>query len=105
MESNVKQEDGRFKIVRGPGSGYSLGFFPNQDKELPDANAKIEFNKGYRFDDQFSLTIDFGYTSPSGKNYSRDISLTIDQTLALANYLNNLVIDHLRAKNSKDREK
>jgi hypothetical protein len=58
---------------------------------LPDEGARIritEFNpKTYGTKGSVSIQISFGYTSPSGKDYSRSLSINLAQARELSRFL------------------
>lgn len=85
-------------LSRGPGYGSSESWtdFGVQEKLLPDEGARININKPFSRDDQFIMRIHFGYTSPSHKNYSRDIRLGLSETIKLIEYLNESVFNHVK---------
>lgn len=72
------------EITRGP--GYGISFWGDNAIDSPDQGAKISFTE-LDHTKSFSMSIYFGYTSPSNKDYSRSIDLDLRQTIELNNYL------------------
>lgn len=82
MGANTKKSKSSLKFYRNAGYGWSY------DKELPDSSAEVEFTyDNYKFGNTI-LNIRFGYESPSGKDYKRDLSINLFQTIELRDYLN-----------------
>lgn len=72
----------RFKINREAGSIDK--YYDESESNLPDKGAGIEFF----FSSINELNIHFGYTSPAGKKYERDINIGVDEIEQLRDYLN-----------------
>jgi gamma-glutamylcyclotransferase len=71
-------------IRRGPGNGTS--FWGDTAIDLPDEGARISFTE-LDHSKSFIMSIYFGYTSPSLKDYSRSIQLDLKQTIELNDFL------------------
>jgi hypothetical protein len=59
-------------------------------KELPAVGVRIEFIP-LSFGTEFKLSVHFGYTSPSIKDYARSIDFDINQTKELIKYLSTTI--------------
>ncbi len=85
MATNSEEENGKLKFYRGKGYGWSSSWAGN-DTELPDRGAEIIFrNSNSR---EYSMNVYFGYDSPYGKEYKRDMNLQIHQVVQLRDFLN-----------------
>ncbi len=72
------------EIRRGPGNGTS--FWGDTAIDLPDEGARISFTE-LDYSKSFIMSVYFGYTSPSFKDYSRSIDLDLKQTIELNDFL------------------
>lgn len=82
-----------FTIVRGPGQRLSESYWGDNPvtKALPDDGAKINFNTYKTSDKSALLNIDFSYSGPSNREFSRSIDMSLENTVQLIKFLNNIV--------------
>jgi len=88
MATNSKEENGYLRFYRDKGYGWS-STWTGYGTELPDDGAEIRFIDSSW--GEHSINVHFGYNSPSGKEYKRDLNLDIHQAIQLRNFLNNCI--------------
>lgn len=88
MATNCKEENDYLRFYRDKGYGWSTTW-TGYGIELPDDGAEIWFQDSSW--EEYSLNIHFGYNSPSGKEYKRDLNLDIHQVIQLRDLLNNCI--------------
>lgn len=87
MATYSKENYISLKFFRDEGYRLSSTWF-DYAKELPDKGAEVNFSYTFSRGDEELLNVNFGYTSPSGKEYKRDLDLSIHQVIQLRDYLN-----------------
>ncbi|MFC2185783.1 gamma-glutamylcyclotransferase family protein [Fulvivirgaceae bacterium LMO-SS25] len=90
MGTNSKKTNSSLTIFRDAGYGWSTSW-TGSDKELPDSGAEVRFTYYNFWHDDEVVSIDFGYVSPSGKDYKRNLSINLIQTIELRDFLNEVI--------------
>lgn len=88
MATNSKEENDSLRFYRDPGYGWSATW-TGYGTELPDNGAEIRFRESSW--GEHSMNVHFGYNSPAGKEYKRDLNLDIHQVIQLRDFLNNCI--------------
>ena len=91
MNTRIEEQLNSITFKRGRGGTWS-----GDDQWLPDNKAIIKFLTNNLNNSE--LLIVFGYTSPSGKYYGRELELDISKVIKLRNYLNNVIEESIGKK-------